>query len=112
MIRRRFLQFMTLATARSLAPLVALADRARKIVSYRVQGFSCTTCATGLDTMLGQRKGIVSSQSIYPEGKVTVVFNPEQITEKAIVAFITDLGFTVADECKGNTQLTRKPVLN
>jgi len=54
----------------------------------------------------------VSSQSIYPEGKVTVVFNPEQITEKAIVAFITDLGFTVADECKGNTQLTRKPVLN
>jgi len=32
---------------------------------------------------------------------VTVGFDPHQISEQAIVAFITDLGFTVQDEHKG-----------
>jgi copper chaperone CopZ len=105
MFRRRFLQWMTLATAGSIAPLEAMAAGARKIVTYRVKGFSCITCATGLDTMLGQQKGIVSSKSTYPDGQVTVGFNPEQITEKAIVAFITDLGFTVESEHKGGDSL-------
>jgi len=45
--------------------------------------------------MLGQQKGITSSKSTYPEGKVTVAFDPKQTTEQAIVTFITDLGFTV-----------------
>jgi copper chaperone CopZ len=45
--------------------------------------------------MLSRQKGIASSQSTYPEGKVTVAFHPNQTTEQAIVAFITDLGFTV-----------------
>jgi copper chaperone CopZ len=95
MFRRRFLQLMTLATAPNLAPMAAMAVGARKVVTYRVKGFSCITCATGLDTMLGQQKGIVSSKSTYPDGKGTVGFDPEQTTEKAIVAFIADLGFTV-----------------
>jgi len=105
MFRRRFLQLMTLATAGSIAPLEATATRARKVVTYRVKGFSCITCATGLDTMLGQQKGIVSSKSTYPEGQVTVGFNPEQITEKAIVTFISDLGFTVESELEGGDSL-------
>jgi hypothetical protein len=50
--------------------------------------------------MLGQQKGINSSQSTYPEGIVTVGFDPEQTSEKAIVAFISDLGFTVEGEPK------------
>jgi copper chaperone CopZ len=78
-----------------LAPLEGMAAEATKTVTYFVQGFSCITCATGLDTMLGRQKGITSSQSTYPEGKVTVAFRPSQITEQAIVTFITDLGFTV-----------------
>ena len=95
MIRRRFLQLATMASAGGLAPLEGMAAGATKTVTYFVQGFSCITCATGLDTMLGRQKGITSSQSTYPEGKVTVAFRPSQITEQAIVTFITDLGFTV-----------------
>jgi copper chaperone CopZ len=98
MFRRRFLQMMTVATAGGLAPLEGVAARASRIVTYRVKGFSCITCATGLDTMLSQQKGITSSKSTYPQGKVTVGFDPEQTTEKAIVAFIADLGFTVEGE--------------
>jgi copper chaperone CopZ len=95
MIRRRFLQMVTMASVGSLAPLEGMAAAASKTMTYRVKGFSCITCATGLDTMLGQQKGVISSQSTYPEGKVTVVFNPSQITGQAIAKFIADLGFTV-----------------
>ena len=100
MFRRRFLQLVTMASVGSVAPLEGLAAGPAKTVVYFVKGFSCITCATGLDTMLGQQKGILSSKSTYPEGKVTVGFDPHQITEPAIVAFIADLGFRVEGEHK------------
>ena len=100
MIRRQFLQFVTMASVGTLAPLEAMAAGASKTVTYLVKGFSCITCATGLDTMLGQQKGVTSSKSTYPEGKVTVAFDPRQITEQAIVTFITDLGFTAQPDHK------------
>ena len=93
MIRRRFLQLASMAGI--LAPLEAMATEASKTVAYHVSGFSCPTCATGLDTMLGQQKGIVSSKSTYPEGKVTVSFHPRETNEQAIIQFITGLGFKV-----------------
>jgi copper chaperone CopZ len=83
MFRRQFLHLITAAGVSGLTPLEAM------------KGFSCITCATGLDTMLGQQKGIASSKSTYPEGKVTVVFDPGKISPQAIVQFISDLGFTV-----------------
>jgi copper chaperone CopZ len=95
MFRRRFLQLVTMASVGGLAPLEAVSAADGQTVNLSVQGFTCITCATGLDTMLGQQKGILSSKSTYPEGKVTVVFNPKQTNEQAIVAFITDLGFKV-----------------
>jgi Cu+-exporting ATPase len=95
MFRRRFLKLVTIASVGGLAPLESMAAKAGKTVIYHVKGFSCITCAAGLDTMLGQQKGVISSKSTYPEGQVTVGFDPNQITEQAIVCFITDLGFTV-----------------
>lgn len=100
MFRRRFLQLVTMASIGSVAPLEGLAAGTTGTLVYFVKGFSCITCATGLDTMLGQQKGIVSSRSTYPEGKVTVGFDPHQVTGQAIVAFIADLGFTVEGEHK------------
>jgi copper chaperone CopZ len=101
MFRRRFLQLVTMASVGTLAPIEGMSAGASKTVTYLVKGFSCITCATGLDTMLGQQKGITSSKSTYPQGKVTVGFDPHHVTEQAIVAFITDLGFTVQPEPKG-----------
>src|ERR1700750_910607 len=93
MFRRQFLHFLTAAGATTLTSLDAMA--ATTTVTYRVKGFTCITCATGLDTLLGQQKGVASSKSTYPEGKVTVMFDPRQMSEQAIVTFITDLGFTL-----------------
>jgi len=101
MFRRRFLQLITIAGAGSLAPLGSLASENAKSVVYRVKGFSCVTCATGLDTMLCKQSGVLSSMSTYPEGIVRVSYLPEKITEPWIVAFITDLGFTVEGRSKG-----------
>jgi copper chaperone CopZ len=96
MFRRRFLQMLTIASVGGLAPLEAMSAGTNQTVTYFVKGFSCITCATGLDTMLGQQKGILSSKSTYPEGKVTVRFDPSQATEQTIITFIADLGFTVS----------------
>jgi copper chaperone CopZ len=95
MFRRRFLQLATMASVGGLAPLEGVAAGASKTVTYMVKGFSCITCATGLDTMLSQQKGITSSKSTYPEGKVAVGFDPKRTNELAIIAFITSLGFKV-----------------
>ena len=100
MFRRRFLQLVTMASVARLAPLEAVSAAATQMAIYQVKEFTCITCATGLDTLLSQQKGIASSKSTYPEGKVTVAFDPNRITEQAIVAFITDLGFTVQPDHK------------
>ena len=96
MFRRKFLQLATFTGVSTLGTLKSLASGAVHTVTYRVKGFSCITCATGLDTLLGRQHGILSSKSTYPEGVVTVTFNPEQMTERRIEAFIRELGFTVA----------------
>ena len=103
MIRRKFLQLVALSGAGALAPLESIAANAAKAAAaktavYQVKGFSCITCAVGLDTMYSRTKGIVSSQSTYPEGKVTVRFDPASIDDAAVRAVITDAGFIVASE--------------
>jgi Cu+-exporting ATPase len=72
-----------------------MAAGARTTLILEVKGFTCITCAVGLDTLLGKEKGIVSSRSTYPEGKVMVVFDPKQCSEKAIREFIAEMGFSV-----------------
>jgi Cu+-exporting ATPase len=94
MIRRKFLQLVAFSGA--LVPLEGIASTPRRTLVLQVKGFTCITCATGLDTLLSREKGIVASHSTYPEGKVTVEYNPEASSEQAIRDFIAELGFTVA----------------
>ncbi len=82
MFRRKFLQLITVAGVAGLTNLDAVASSRTVTVSYQVRGFTCVTCAVGLDTILKREPGIAGSHSTYPEGKVTVTFHPEQITEK------------------------------
>jgi Cu+-exporting ATPase len=95
MFRRRFLQFLAISGASALAFEAKGTETARTAI-YRVKGFSCITCAVGLDTLLSKQKGILASKSTYPEGKVTVKFDPDAIEEKSIEGFIAEMGFSVA----------------
>ena len=95
MIRRQFIKLVALSSAVA-APLEALAGTDHTTMVYLVKGFSCVTCAVGLDTLLGKEKGVLSSQSTYPEGKVTVSFNPNACSDEHIRNCIAEMGFTLA----------------
>jgi copper chaperone CopZ len=95
MIRRQFIQLATLAGVSGLTAIGAIKAGETKSVTYHLKGFTCITCAVGLDTMLARHKGIVRSKSTYPEGIVTIDFHPSLITESAIKDFISEMGFTV-----------------
>jgi copper chaperone CopZ len=62
-------------------------------VTYRIEGFSCVTCAVGFDAMLREHKGIVRSKSSYPNGTTAIEINPDLVTETQIKAFIEETGF-------------------
>jgi copper chaperone CopZ len=95
MLRRRVLQFLAVSGAGVLAFEAKGAGTAKTVI-YQVKGFSCITCAVGLDTLLNRQKGVLTSKSTYPEGEVTVKFDPDVIEEKLIEGFIAEMGFTVA----------------
>jgi Cu+-exporting ATPase len=103
MIRRQFLKLAALTSATGLASIGTLDALEHhehepfgetKTVNWRVRGFTCPTCAVGLETMLQRQKGVKSVQATYPEAVVTIQYFPAQINEASLRAFITELGFT------------------
>lgn len=97
MFRRQFVQLISLAGVGGLAATAAEAAIETRTVTYRVKGFSCITCAVGLDAMLQREKGVTWSRSSYPDGIVVINYAPREITENALRSYITDMGFTVAE---------------
>lgn len=101
MQRRRFVQMMTLAGAGGLIAMEAARAGATKTVSYRVKGFTCITCAIGLETMLRQQKGVKWAKATYPDALVVIQYDPSSVTEAALLGYITELGFTAEVEHHG-----------
>ncbi len=98
MFRRQFMQFIALSGVGAVSPIETLATSGpRATLLLQVKGFTCPTCAVGLDTLLVREPGIVSSHSTYPEGKVSVVFNPKESSKQVICNLIAEMGFTVVD---------------
>jgi len=76
--------------------LVEAVPKENQSVAYEVKGFTCITCATGLEVMLRQQNGVVRATASYPEAKVLIGFDRNHISEEAIKEFIAGCGFTVA----------------
>jgi copper chaperone CopZ len=98
MFRRQFVQFMAALGTSSVATIAGADANRTTTVTYVVSGFSCVTCAVGLDTMLQKQRGVSWSKSTYPEGIVKIQFDPTEVVEKSLKAFISDMGFTVVQE--------------
>lgn len=97
MQRRHFVQLVTFAGG--LAAVEAAAHTGdTKTVAYRVRGFTCVTCAVGLETMLRQQKGVKWAKATYPDASVTIKYDSSAVTEPALRGFIADLGFTAEPE--------------
>lgn len=100
MFRRQFVQWIAAVGTTSVASMAAADAKETKTVTYVVEGFSCVTCAVGLDTMLQKQRGVVWSKSTYPERVVKIQFDPQKITEASLKTFINEMGFAVLEERK------------
>lgn len=96
MIRRNFLRMIAVASVGSVSVLGIAEMGAKRTVSYHVKGFTCITCAIGLDTMLTRLHGVVHSHASYPDGVVSIEFHPHLVSEETLRQCIRDAGFTVA----------------
>jgi len=106
MIRRRFLGLMTLTGLSGVAALSAKSLVAKTKVTYRVQGFTCITCATGLETLLQREKGVLGVKASYPEGLATVTYDAHSISQTDIQNAIESMGFKAEIDTADRTENT------
>ena len=112
MIRRQFIKLATLTGATGVASFGAIEAlhsdstssaldlKGIKTVIWHVRGFTCITCAVGLETLLRREKGVVAATATYPQAMVTIKFHPDLVSESALRSTIAELGFTT-DPPKG-----------
>jgi copper chaperone CopZ len=95
MFRRHFMQSITWASFGAVAGAHTICAHAKKTVTYQIKGFSCITCAVGLETMLREQQGILRAEASYPKANVLVEFDPTVVTDKSLQQYIEEMGFTV-----------------
>jgi Cu+-exporting ATPase len=102
MDRRNFLCKVTVAGA-AIPAAAAAADaktaqttHATNTVAWNVKGFTCITCAVGLEVMLRGLPGVAGAKATYPESKVTIQYDAHMLTEPKLREFIEVCGFKVA----------------
>jgi copper chaperone CopZ len=96
MIRRKFLGLMTVAGAGGLVTLAHAGEK--RTVQYHIEGFTCITCAVGLEVLLQNERGVVWAKASYPDRTAKIVFHADLVSEEKLEAFITDAGFTAQRE--------------
>ncbi|MBP9109232.1 MAG: cation transporter [Pyrinomonadaceae bacterium] len=65
----------------------------RKRVVIGVDGMTCEGCASQLNIALKRISGVIDAQASYPKKKVTVVYDPKQVTVERIKQGIHDAGY-------------------
>lgn len=103
MFRRSFIKRIAAAGAGGTATITAATSGERRTVTYRVKGFSCITCAVGLETMLRQKRGVIRVEASYPNATAVVEYDSSLVAEEHLRAFISELGFT-AEKDSGHGQ--------
>lgn len=101
MLRRRFILLMTVAGASSLATIPALEASDTQTITYKVKGFTCVTCAVGLETLLRKAKGVVWVKASYPDASAIIKYQPAAVTEDQLKRFIAEMGFSAEPEHRG-----------
>jgi copper chaperone CopZ len=103
MERRSFLGLATL-TSLAAAPLVRLRTKAEQTARFRVLGFTCPTCAIGLETLLKRQPAVLRALASSPEGYSTVTYDPARTSVAAIQGRIEQMGFHATELSPSKTQ--------
>jgi copper chaperone CopZ len=98
MERRRFMQLAGLAGVSSLAAANALESKDAKTIAYSVKGFTCITCAVGLETLLHQEKGVLKAEASYPAASVIIQYDSTKVTPDQLKGYIAEMGFTATEK--------------
>jgi copper chaperone CopZ len=109
MIRRQFIKLATLTGATGLAsfgvaealrehPTATASAKPIQTVTWHVRGFTCVTCAVGLETLLRKEKGVAAANATYPQGIVTIQYHPDLVSQDALRSTIAELGFKADDK--------------
>jgi copper chaperone CopZ len=87
----------------ALLKVGTLEARAREnaSVKWTVKGFSCVTCAVGLQAILERHAGIARVKAEYPSGKIEIGFDSKTIVPAKIKQLIEQAGFRVMEETTG-----------
>ena len=96
--RRSFLRQIGVAGTSGLTAVNAGETSETRTVSYKINGFTCETCALGLEVLLRRQVGITRAKASYPERQVAITFNADLTNEESIRKVIEETGFTVGAE--------------
>jgi copper chaperone CopZ len=98
MDRRKFLCRVTAAgTGAGIAANAApAAAKETASVNWDVKGFTCVTCAVGLEVMMKGLKGVARVKATWPDNKVSIGYDAKQVTEATLKEFVKRCGFRVA----------------
>jgi copper chaperone CopZ len=84
---------MTLAGVGGVMAMEGMDLTEQKTVTFRISGFTCITCAVGLETLLQKEQGVIRVRASYPESAATVTYHPKLTSEPSLVKFIESAGF-------------------
>jgi Cu+-exporting ATPase len=82
------------ATHPAVAPAAVAKENAS--VTWKVNGFTCITCAVGLEVMMRGLKGVARVKATYPGNEVAIGYDRKLTDEKTLREFIAVCGFQVA----------------
>ncbi|WP_446743357.1 heavy-metal-associated domain-containing protein [Silvibacterium acidisoli] len=98
MERRRFMQLAGLAGVSTIAAANALESKDAKTIAYSVKGFTCITCAVGLETLLRQEKGVLKAEASYPGASVVIHYDSAKVNPDQLKGYIAEMGFTATEK--------------
>ena len=76
-----------------VAKLLEFQEDTTHIVSLYIPHIHCSSCIWILENLQKLQSGIITSQVNFPEKKVRITFNPEEISLKKIVELLCSIGY-------------------
>ncbi len=72
------------------------AKKTGEVVTLKLNGMHCVSCALNIDGELEDTPGVISSKTIYAKSVSMVNYDPQKVSLETIKAVIERLGYRVA----------------
>ena len=76
-----------------VSKLLEFKENSTAIISLNIPHIHCSSCIWILENLQRLQKGISSSQVNFPEKKVRITYNPEEVSIKTIVYLLSSIGY-------------------